>query len=319
MHHRHLTSVSSSARLRSLAVAGALLATPAVAHAQTRGFALDTFDPSERGSEWFANESLDLRGNLRPAVGLVLDYANRPLAIYNGDGSVRSAIVQDQLFVHAGASLVLVDRLRFALSLPILAHADGPGGTLGGVSYPPPGSSGVGDLRIGADVRLFGRFGDPFTLAAGVQLFVPTGSPADFAGDGIARVEPRVMAAGDSGIFAYALRVGFEYRGLTESYGGTTVGSELVYGVSLGVRLVHRTLVIGPELYGTAIVAAGSQVFQTPTTPLEGIVGLHYSVLRDWRVGAGGGAGLTRGYGAPVGRVLAVLEWAPAWRDRSPE
>ena len=31
--------------------------------AQAQGFALNRFDPSEHGSDWFANESLDLRGS----------------------------------------------------------------------------------------------------------------------------------------------------------------------------------------------------------------------------------------------------------------
>src|SRR5439155_411967 len=38
---------------------------------QAQGFALDRFEPSERGSEWFALESLDLRGDGRLAFGVV--------------------------------------------------------------------------------------------------------------------------------------------------------------------------------------------------------------------------------------------------------
>ena len=35
------------------------------------GFLVDRFNPSERGSEWFALDTLDLRGALRPALGIV--------------------------------------------------------------------------------------------------------------------------------------------------------------------------------------------------------------------------------------------------------
>ena len=52
-----------------------------VARAQAQGFAVDTFEPSERGSDWFSVESLDLRGNVRPAIGVVMDGAYRPLVI----------------------------------------------------------------------------------------------------------------------------------------------------------------------------------------------------------------------------------------------
>ena len=55
------------------------------AHAQAAGFALNRFEPAERGSTFFASESLDLRGRARPSAGLVLDYQYRPLAIVGPD------------------------------------------------------------------------------------------------------------------------------------------------------------------------------------------------------------------------------------------
>jgi streptogramin lyase len=58
--------------------------------------------PSERGSDWFANESLDLRGHLRPAAGLVLDYSHRPLVIEQPDGSTSSSLVGDPRAVVGG-------------------------------------------------------------------------------------------------------------------------------------------------------------------------------------------------------------------------
>jgi hypothetical protein len=181
-----------------------LLSTTALtASAQTAGFALDRYDPAERGGDWFALESLDLRGHLRPAAGLVAEYAYRPLAIYNADNTVRQSLVQDSLVLHPGASLVLWERLRVGFDLPIYAWQDGQSGTLLGTTYGSP-SENVGDLRLGADVRLYGVYGDPFTIAAGVQLFVPTGSRTDYTGDGVTRAEPRVSVAGQAGSFVYA-------------------------------------------------------------------------------------------------------------------
>src|ERR1700727_64527 len=110
----------------------ALTSMGARAQQQIPGFALDQFDPSERGSDWFSLESLDLRGKVRPAIGIVGDYAYRPLAIYNGDGSLRSTVISDQFFLHVGASLVLVDRIRFGLNVPIALLEDGDGGALAG-------------------------------------------------------------------------------------------------------------------------------------------------------------------------------------------
>src|ERR1035438_5027252 len=93
------------------------------AHAQAQGFAVDQFEPSERGSDWFSVESLDLRGHLRPAIGVVMDGAYKPLVVY-ADGKPEEAVVQDQIFANAGASLVLWNRLRVGFNLPIAVFQD---------------------------------------------------------------------------------------------------------------------------------------------------------------------------------------------------
>ncbi|MGO8994905.1 MAG: OmpA family protein [Polyangiaceae bacterium] len=302
-----------AARSFGLALFGAIALGATEARAQQiPGFALDQFDPSERGSDWFALESLDLRGNLRPAIGIVGDYSYRPLAIYNADGSVRSNIVGDQFFLHVGASLVLLNRLRFGLNVPVAIYQDGQGGTYAGVTYPQPSAQAMGDVRLGVDLRLVGEYGDPFTLGLGVQVYFPTGSQTNYTGDGSVRLQPRLMAAGDISIFAYAVRFGFEYRELSGDFANSPVGSELTYGASAGLRFLDHRLLIGPEVDGAATVSDSSQIFATRTTPLEGILGAHSTIADDWKIGLGGGAGLTRGYGSPTARGMAVIEWAPA-------
>jgi len=84
------------------------------------GFALDRYNPAERGSEWFVVDSLDLRGHVRPAIGITFDYAHKPLAIFaNADDANESvALVSGQLYAHFGGSLVLWDRVRVGLNVP---------------------------------------------------------------------------------------------------------------------------------------------------------------------------------------------------------
>ena len=147
---------------------------------QAPGFALNRFEPSERGSEWFALESLDLRGDGRLAFGVVGDWGHKPLVFYGTDGSEKNLIVSDQVFVHAGGDIILANRVRLAADLPIAAYQAGEKVTVGTTTYVPPASAGIGDLRLGADARLFGELGDPFTMAFGVQAFLPTGAQADY-------------------------------------------------------------------------------------------------------------------------------------------
>ena len=304
------TSYGSRARFAlAVAMAGAVCAAARTAGAQAKGFAIDRFEPSERGSEWFTTESLDLRGHLRVAAGIVNDGAIRPLAIYNKDGSLDTSIVRDQIFVHVGGSLILIDRIRVSIGLPVAVHEGGETGILDGVTYQPPRSFAVGDLRLGSDVRLVGVHGDPFTMAAGVRLFLPTGSRRDFTSDGSVRVQPRVVGAGEVGAFVYSAQVGFEYRGLDDRIASTKLGSELTFGAAAGARLANKNLVLGPEFFGSTILTGGSP-FSEIATPLGVLLGFHYSVS-ELRFGGGFGAGLTSGLGSPVARWAVSVEWAP--------
>jgi OOP family OmpA-OmpF porin len=301
-----------------LVLVAATFATASAQAQPANGFALDRFNPSERGSDWFALDSLDLRGNLRPAVGVVGDYGYRPLVIYNADGSVRTPLVGDQLFVHLGAALNLWDRLRVAFDLPLAPWQDGTGGTLNGVTYPAGSSGGVGDLRLSADLRLLGTYGKAFTLALGLQTFAPTGNRSQYLSDGSVRLLPRLQAAGEVAPFVYAASLGFQYHAQNYSFGANVRGSEIVFAASAGVRVIDRRLIVGPEIYGTTDVTDSGAFFAKAQTPVEAILGAHLAVAPDWRIGAGAGAGLTRGLGEPVARVLATVEWMPAVKEPEP-
>jgi outer membrane protein OmpA-like peptidoglycan-associated protein len=288
------------------------------ARAQAQGFALDAFDPSERGSDWFSVESLDLRGSLRPAIGVVMDGAYRPLVVYAPDGTVRASVVRNQIFANPGAAIVLWDRLRLGVNDPVAVFQDGHTGVLDGVTFPAPATSSVGDLRFGADLRLVGTYGEPITLALGARVYVPTGERDNYTGDDAVRVDGRVEAAGDVGVFTYAARVGAEYRNLEDTVGGSPLGSQLLFGAAAGFRAFDRALIFGPEVYGATVVSHGATLFAKQSTPVDAIFGAHLTFLRDFRIGGGVGPGLTRGFGSPEVRWLASLEWAPAYTEPAP-
>jgi len=285
------------------------------AHAQTTpGFALNRFDPSERGSEWFALDTLDFRGTLRPAIGIVGDYAYRPLVVTDSNGNVKDAIVNDEFVVHLGASFVLWERLRLGLDVPLQLYADGTSTTIGATTYAAPSSAvSFGDIRLGADVRLVGEYQSPFSLALGLNLYLPTGSQGSYAGDGGVRVTPHALVAGELGPFVYGAKLGIDINSNSQEFAGSPVGTELQYGVSAGIRVADKRLVIGPEIFGGTVVAGGSTsgAFKSKSTPVDGILGFHYTFAETFRVGGGVGLGLTEGYGSPEARGVASLEWVP--------
>jgi outer membrane protein OmpA-like peptidoglycan-associated protein len=294
----------------ALVAAASLFTRPALAQNTASGFALDRFNPSERGSEWFSLDSLDFRGQVRPAIGLVGELAVNPLVVYNADGSTRAIPVQDQLILHPGASLVLWERVRLGLDLPIAVYQNGNSGSVMGETYAGVGKAGVGDLRIGADVRILGQYGDAFRLSLGAQVWVPFGDRSGYLSDGQVRVLPRVQGAGDVGPFCYAANVGFDYHSLAETFGGTGLGSQFAWGLAVGVHALDHNFIAGPELYGSTVVTNGS-AFSTGNTPVELLLGAHYLAASALRFGLGVGPGLTKGLGEPAARVVASLEWVP--------
>jgi OOP family OmpA-OmpF porin len=201
---------SSVRRLKTVVFWGAVIvlggAGSSVEAQTTQGFALNRFEPAERGSEWFVEDSLDIRGEVRPAFGLVLDYGYKPYVLLNPDGSENTSIITDQLFLHVGGSIVLLSRVRLGVNVPVLMTEDGSktGGVVSGQRVVGATGAGIGDVRLAADLRLAGTYGDPITLAVGGRLWLPTGDATKYLGDGEVRVGPQLLAAGDIDAFVYA-------------------------------------------------------------------------------------------------------------------
>jgi outer membrane protein OmpA-like peptidoglycan-associated protein len=291
-----------------LSCGGALLFATATATAQqAEGFALNRFEPSERGSDWFVLESWDLRGHVRPALGLVIDYGNKPLMLYSPtDGEEVGSIVEHQLFAHFGGSLILWERVRFGLNLPLAMYQ---GGDEDNPTFSSDNATTFGDLRLSADARILGTYGEPFTLAGGFQFFVPTGSQESFTSDGTVRLNTRVGVAGEIDLFVYSSMLGFGLRANSDEYAGGARGSELAWSAAAGVKVAEGRLILGPELFTNTVITDSDGFFARQTTPLELLFGGHFSALPSLRVNAGAGSGLTRAFGTPAFRVVGSIEW----------
>jgi OOP family OmpA-OmpF porin len=279
---------------------------------QAAGFALNRFEPSERGSDWFVNDSLDLRGSTNLAAGVVFDWSYKPLALHEGGGTQGRPlgnVVTDAVFAHSGVSFMWRDRFRFALNLPVALYQAGD--DLSELSPAPsaPHGATVGDLRLSAALRVFGVYGDVFTAAFGLQFHAPTGRRSQLTSDGTFRLTPQALIAGDGEGLLYAAKLGFAYRPLADSFQERRLGSEALFSIAAGVR-VNDLFVFGPELYGSTVVTGGS-AFDARATPLELLLGLHVTLAKHWQFGSGIGPGFTRGDGAPSMRATFSIEYAP--------
>lgn len=286
----------------SIASVALLLAAPSDARAESAGYAASPFDPSAPGSDWYTTESLDLRGRLRPQVGLLFDWGYAPLVI-DGAGGARVRVLTDQLTVHGRASLVVRGRFRFGVSSPLTLyeHGDAP--------RSPAREQAPGDLRLDADVRLFGAYGQGIRGAAGLELFAPMGRRELFTSDGTFRIAPRALLAGDVKAFAWAAKLGFQYRPFDGVWEGRALGSQITFAISAGVKVNDR-FVIGPELHGATTVT-GADALDVRGAPVEALIGGKVRLGNDWQLGSAIGGRITDGDGAAKMRVLAVLEYAP--------
>ena len=71
-----------------IAAAIIVAASPASAQEKLDGFAVNSFEPSERDSDWFSLDTFDFSQPLRPAVGIVGDLAHKPLVFHQDDEEV---------------------------------------------------------------------------------------------------------------------------------------------------------------------------------------------------------------------------------------
>lgn len=298
----------SRSLLATIAFAASIVGFAPQSAAQSAGYAVNRFEPSERGSDWYASESLDLRGRARPFAGMVGDWSYRPLTVSSAGRD--APVITDDVVTHFGGGIVFLDRARASLNLPIALYRHGEDVSgLTVAARAPHERVTIGDLRMALDGGVLGEFGEVVHVAVGAQVFLPTGSREAYTSDGTVRLAPRIMVAGEGSAFAYAAKVGFMWRPFDGTFEGRRLGSEAFMTVSGGVKVNDR-VIFGPELYGASVVTGGD-AFASRAAGIGGLLGMHVVLLDDLRLGNAIGTDLLRGDGSPDFRVLASVEYAP--------
>ena len=193
--------------------------------------------------------------------------------------------------------------LTLDLPLALVNHGDGTfeAGTFTGASAfaSPADAAGVGDLRLGARVRLVGASDQSFRLALGGYLWLPTGSRNDFLTNAEVRGQVHVIAGGQVERFIWSAMVGPTLRS-TQSYGGVRTGSQLSWGAGAGVLLgAARAVQVGVETQGGVTL-----VDSTRSSNSEALLGVKARVVPALEVGLGVGRGIALGLGTPDYRGL---------------
>jgi outer membrane protein OmpA-like peptidoglycan-associated protein len=291
------------------AAAAAMLLAAAPVSAQTSGLALNRFDPAPAGDRMFGVPSPYAAGDLTLHAMLLLDYAHNPLVIQTIPGNNQvGSVVKDQLFLNLDIGLSLWSRLYVDLDLPVALYQNGDSPTAINQVFTSPAGAQLGDLRVGARVRLWGEYDDPFQIAVGGYLWLPTGAKDSFVSTGSVRGLPQVIAGGRIvDRFVWSAAVGPQIQGEV-TYGGVGQGTMFKWGAGVGVLLLeNRHLQLGPELSGNVTPRDVSK----QSTNLELLLGARYRVIDDLELALGAGPGLTSGIGTPQWRGVFSVAYTP--------
>jgi outer membrane protein OmpA-like peptidoglycan-associated protein len=287
---------------------GVATLTARTADAQTTGLALDRFDPAPAGDRMFGVPSPYAAGNLVPHVQLLGDYAHNPLVLLSPNNSKDGVVVQSQLYLNLDGGIALWDRLFFDVDIPLAVYQAGNSPAVGAETFSSPGSAQFGDLRLGGRGVLYGTYDDPFQVALGGYLWLPTASSHSFVGTGSVRALPQAILGGrilERIVWSAAL--GPEFQAAT-TYGGGKQGAMFHWGAGVGVLLLsQRQLQVGPEASGDLTFTEVSQ----HTTNAELLFDAKYRFLHDFEAGAGVGPGLTSGIGTPDVRAILSIAYTP--------
>ena len=289
--------LAAPASILALSLCSALSLVAGQARAQT-GFALDRFEPAAKGSAWFVLDSLDLRGAARPRSG-----SSPTTRTSRSSSSIRTA---PSGATSSGTSCSSTSARASSSPTDFAWPRTSPSPPVRGRRrrnaerhvVRATEQRGAGDLRLDADVRLFGVYGGPITVALGGQVYLPTGGSI-VVRQRRERARRAAPARGRGARHRRVRRVGGLHgprrrgrlrrepdgrRARARRGGGPAPGRPALAPRTGGLR-VHRYHGLQDGL-------------RAAPEPARGPLGAHVTA-GSIRFGAGGGTGLTQGFGSP--------------------
>jgi outer membrane protein OmpA-like peptidoglycan-associated protein len=276
------------------------------------------------GDRAFLVAAADARGAGVIRARLGADYASSPLVVVAADQQEIS-VVSQQLWLEPGVSFALAHRFLFSLDAPLVVVEAGDPAIVPAIGEPPaagapteslsPGNApALGDLRVGARMRLLGDADSSWKLAGGATLFIPTASEP-WAGDGVFGAKPAVTASVESARLRGALELGFLARASERvpSIVPLRTGSALVFGLATSAAVDSGAeLFVGPELSVALGVADGAKLFDPRSTSGQALVGARFMPTgRPFAFALGVGPGIGQAPGAADFRALFSVSYSP--------
>jgi outer membrane protein OmpA-like peptidoglycan-associated protein len=300
--------------LVALCAAAATILPPKAAVAQ-EGFQADQFEPlydqESNILNTFGSDIIEAPKTVDFSGGVFYHYAHRPLRVVNLDTNQSSDIIASQHKIEPWLGFGFFNIFDIGLVVPLVIAKTGdnvPNGLADNVS-----GFTIGDIRVTPKIRImdqekFGGFG----LAVAAPLYMPTGDPASYTGQGVFRAEPRLIL---DYTFSFGLRfaanVGFQFRE-KQTISNYVNDNILRWSFATEIPLGSEELALVGSVFGDAkftenINPRDGSTDTKSNYPIEAVGALRFNPVWGLQLQAGGGAAVTSGVGAPEFRVLASL------------
>jgi len=278
----------------------------------TSSLSVQQFLPASGGSENYTHVvGVQTLGAWRPALGLVTNYAYRPLVLSTLDGSESVDLIRDHLQADLLAALGVGDSLQLGLALPVTLYQVA--GEAGALEPAALSAQTLGDLRLGARWQAFGK-GKTLALGLAAGVTLPTGNASSFQGEPTITFEPKLLIELNLGRhFRTGLNLGYLLRE-AQTFESLTIGNELTYGLGAAYELTS-SLALLAEGFGRASADPALDL-SAERLPFEANLGLRLRLGQSHLISFGMGPGLQQGYGTPVFRAFLGYSFVGAARKQ---
>ena len=284
------------------AAAALFVARPASAQLKV-GVPVQQFQPTPGMAQNFVQVyGTEVVGSLRPALGVFVNYAYRPLVLSVGDE--RIDVVRHQWTTDLLAAFAIGPTFQVGAALPVTFYQQGEkSNRLPDLDLAPRA---LGDVRLVPKWRILGpRQGEPgWSLAAVGVLTFPSGSTKDLQGNASVTFEPRAVVEWRTvDRVRTGLNLGYVVRSQQQML-NVDVGNEVSLGAGVSYEVVPDTFTVLGEAYGH-VPADPQSAFNIENLPVELNAAGRLRFAQWHTLTVGVGPGLTRGYGSPTVRVYA--------------
>ena len=170
-------------------ISGLFLAT--TGHAQEA--VMSRYETPVAGDEFFAVYGANVDGHLVPRGQLTVDFSHRSFVLTDEAGKELAVPSAERAIVHASASLAFANRFLLSVDAPFAVAQTGDTVALSATrELAPTEGAAVGELRVGLRARLFGHAANPFQVALGCVVYLPTATDA-WGGEGYVHAQPTMQ------------------------------------------------------------------------------------------------------------------------------